>query len=104
MKTWNIGNTTVRNPQRLREALQLFRTKMGGRPFRKAEQIEFQGAMIDAGLVDSTRYGGDDGGRKFASAFKQLGFITDWSKGQLWQMTISCYQCLGWTDQPDTGI
>ncbi len=22
MKTWNIGNTTVRNPQRLREALQ----------------------------------------------------------------------------------
>src|SRR5260370_8955507 len=88
MKTWNIGNTTVRNPQRLREALQLFRTKMGGRTFRKAEQIECQGAMIDAGLVDSTRYGGDDGGRKFASAFKQLGFITDWSKGQLWQMTL----------------
>lgn len=87
MKTWNIGNTTVRNPQRLREALQLFRTKMSGRPFRRAEQIEFQGAMIDAGLVDSMRYGGDDGGRKFASAFKQLGFVTNWSKGQMWQMT-----------------
>ncbi len=43
--------------------------------------------MIDAGLVDSMRYGGDDGGRKFASAFKQLGFVTDWSRGQLWQMT-----------------
>lgn len=60
---------------------------MGERPFRIAEQIEFQGAMIDAGLVDSMRYGGDDGGRKFASAFKQLGFVTDWSRGQLWQMT-----------------
>lgn len=87
MKTWNIGNTTVRNPQRLREALQLFIQTMSGRPFRKPEQIEFQGIMIDTGLVDSERYGGDDGARKFASAFKQLGFITDWSKGKSWQLT-----------------
>lgn len=41
MKTWNIGNTTVRNPQRLREALQLFKITMSGRPFRRAEQQEY---------------------------------------------------------------
>src|SRR5579871_5882063 len=41
MKTWNIGNTTVRNPYRLRAALQLFRTTMGGRRFGRAEQQEY---------------------------------------------------------------
>lgn len=87
MKTWNIGNTTVRNPERLREALRLFHDKMGGRPFRKSEQLEFQGHMIDAALVDSSRRGGDDGARKFASAFKQLGFVDDWSRGKLWDLT-----------------
>ena len=87
MRVWNMGNTTARNPQRLREALALFTTKMSGRPFKKPEQIEFQVAMIEAGLVNSQRMTGDDGGRKFASAFKQLGFVTDWSKGQTWNIT-----------------
>jgi AlwI restriction endonuclease len=88
MKTWNIGNTTVRNPYRLREALQLFRTKMGGRPFKREEQQEFLNELVMAGLVDSERaIEGDDGGRKFASAFKQLGFVTDWSRGKAWDIT-----------------
>ncbi len=118
MKTWNIGNTTVRNPYRLREALQLFRVKMGGRPFKRVEQQEYLNALVKAGLVDSKRtteddkarvgdsefvteeYAdevdrldsklttkGDDGGRKFASAFKQLGFVTDWERGKSWDMT-----------------
>jgi hypothetical protein len=87
MKTWNIGNTTVRNPQRIGEALRLFTRKMSGRPFTRTEQIEFQGELIDAGLIDSDRRDGDDGARKFASAFKQLGFITDWSRGKAWTVT-----------------
>ena len=88
MKTWNIGNTTVRNPYRLREALHLFRTKMGGRPFKREEQQEFLNELVKAGLVDSDRaVEGDDGGRKFASAFKQLGFVTDWERGKSWEMT-----------------
>jgi hypothetical protein len=88
MKTWNIGNTTVRNPYRLREALQLFRIKMHGRAFGKAEQQEYLNELVMAGLVDSSRVvEGDDGGRKFASAFKQLGFVTDWSRGKSWEMT-----------------
>lgn len=87
MKTWNIGNTTVRNPERIREVLILFNSKMIGRPFGKKEQTEFQGYMIDSGLVDSDRRTGDDGARKFASAFKQLGLVTDWSKGKQWELT-----------------
>jgi AlwI restriction endonuclease len=88
MHVWNMGNTTVRNPFRLREALQLFVKKMSGRPFTKQEQLAFQNEMIDAELVESPRREqGDDGGRKFASAFKQLGFVTDWSRGKPWQIT-----------------
>jgi hypothetical protein len=88
MRIWNMGNTTARNPLRLREALQLFVARMSGRPFRKQEQLEFQNAMIDAGLVESERREeGDDGGRKFASAFKQLGFVEDWSRGRNWEVT-----------------
>ncbi len=88
MQIWNMGNTTARNPLRLREALQLFVARMSGRPFRKQEQLEFQNAMIDAGLVESERREeGDDGGRKFASAFKQLGFVEDWSYGRSWKVT-----------------
>lgn len=88
MKTWNIGNTTVRNPYRLRAALQLFRTTMGGRPFGRAEQQEYLNELVRAGLVDSERaVEGDDGGRKFASAFKQLGFVTNWERGRSWEVT-----------------
>ncbi len=87
MRVWNIGNTTARNPLRLRDALKLFITRMSDRPFRKPEQIEFQVAMIEAGLVKSERVTGDDGGRKFAGAFKQLGFVTDWGRGKEWSVT-----------------
>jgi hypothetical protein len=37
MKTWNIGNTTVRNPERIVDALQRFLSTMQGRPFGKRE-------------------------------------------------------------------
>jgi len=61
---------------------------MGGRPFKRAEQQEFLNELVNAGLVDSPRaVGGDDGGRKFASAFKQLGFVTDWERGKSWDVT-----------------
>ncbi len=88
MQIWNMGNTTARNPLRLREALQLFIARMSGRPFTRQEQQEFQNAMINAGLVESERSEeGDDGGRKFASAFKQLGFVRNWSHGRSWDVT-----------------
>jgi AlwI restriction endonuclease len=61
---------------------------MSGRPFKREEQQEFLNELVQAGLVDSNRVvAGDDGGRKFASAFKQLGFVTDWERGKSWDMT-----------------
>lgn len=61
---------------------------MGGRSFGRAEQQEYLNELVRAGLVDSERaVEGDDGGRKFASAFKQLGFVTDWERGRAWEMT-----------------
>ncbi len=41
MRTWNMGNTTVRNPMRLRETLRLFVNAMSGCPFKRSEQQEF---------------------------------------------------------------
>lgn len=87
MKTWNIGNTTIRNPQRTYEILKLFIDKMKGRPFRLPEQLEFQVELIKSKLIDSERISGADSGRKFPSAFKQLGFISDWSRGKAWSLT-----------------
>jgi AlwI restriction endonuclease len=83
-----MGNTTARNPMRLRPALQLFIRTMSGRPFRESEQQEFLNELVAVRLVDSDRTtGGSDGGRKFASAFKPLGFVTDWSRGKPWTIT-----------------
>ena len=88
MLTWNMGNTTARNPSRLRPALQLFKSTMSGRLFREPEQQEFLNELVAAGMVESERTtGGSDGGRKFASAFKQLGFVTDWSRRKTWSIT-----------------
>jgi len=90
MKTWNIGNTTVRNPERIADALRLFLSTMQGRPFHKPEQNYFQDVMIDNGLVRAEKSDKPDyasGARKFASAFKQLGFITDWNGGKAWTPT-----------------
>lgn len=92
MLTWNIGNTTVRNPQRILAALPLFAAAMGGRPFDKAAQHAFQDLMVTNGLVEvkpdaAAKPDYESGARKFASCFKQLGFITDWSAKQPWRLT-----------------
>ena len=61
---------------------------MSGRPFGRPEQQEYLNELVRAGIVDSDRLvEGADGGRKFASAFKQLGFVTDWERGRAWGVT-----------------
>jgi hypothetical protein len=92
VKTWAIGNTTVRNPRRIGEALRLFAISMGGRPFNGEAQRAFQDLMIAEGLVAARPDAADkqdyaSGARKFASCFKQLGLVTDWAKGREWILT-----------------
>ncbi len=91
MLTWNIGNTTARNPARLRPALQLFMRTMSGRPFGKPEQQEFLNELIAAGMVDSDRTtGGSDGGRKFASAFLLHWRVGTMYKAFMYDLSVSC--------------
>jgi len=78
MKTWNVGNTTVRNPQRVRAGLQVFADHFAGRPWDAEAEERFHAALVDAGVFSPT--GGavkatsrGQTGRKWASAFKQLG-------------------------------
>src|SRR3989337_763447 len=43
MKTWNIGNTTVRNPLRIEDGLKVLDEKIAGREWTTSK--EYQGAM-----------------------------------------------------------
>ena len=83
---WHIGNTTVRTPYRLREALQVLEKSslignLGGRHHGgKAKEQEFAALLHDTGVASIGRIGegkdASDVGRKWRVALCQLGFIT----------------------------
>jgi AlwI restriction endonuclease len=76
MKTWNLGNTTVRNPERIKDALRVFRDEFAGRKFDIPTQNEFFISLIRAGVIkgDPNQAGSRDwSARKWASAFNKLG-------------------------------
>ncbi|KXK09240.1 MAG: hypothetical protein UZ20_WS6002000641 [candidate division WS6 bacterium OLB21] len=68
MKTWNLGNTTVRNPERIKAGLALLKESFEGRVFDLAAQEEFFEVLLSAGIIQ----GGADSdkaasGRKWQS-------------------------------------
>ncbi len=76
MKTWNLGNTTVRNPERIRDALRVFKNEYEGKQFDIPTQNHFFNSLITAGVVkgDPSQPGSRDwSARKWASAFNKLG-------------------------------
>lgn len=76
MKTWNLGNTTVRNPERIRDALRVFKDEFEGKRFDVPTQNQFFNSLITAGVVkgDPSQPGSRDwSARKWASAFNKLG-------------------------------
>jgi hypothetical protein len=78
MTTWNIGNTTVRNPVRLLEGLRVFADHMEGSEFAAnvTEQERFWEVLRTAGLIESdTANERGSLGRKWFSALFQLGFV-----------------------------
>ncbi|MEI8083191.1 MAG: AlwI family type II restriction endonuclease, partial [Actinomycetes bacterium] len=81
VKSWNIGNTSVRNPERIRAGLRVFADGFAGGPWSEDVEEGFYRALVREGVylptgevVAGTTAG--QGGRKWASAFKQLGFAT----------------------------
>ncbi|MCP3678771.1 MAG: AlwI family type II restriction endonuclease, partial [Gammaproteobacteria bacterium] len=83
MMLWHIGNTTVRSPYRLREALRLLSTSaLQGNLSGKRQEEAFAQQLHAANIVSSTRLNqasenrADDLGRKWRAALMQLGFLT----------------------------
>lgn len=76
---WHLGNTTLRNPFRLREGLLVLENSpLEGSLAGKANESAFARALDAAEVVDIARADQDvsDLGRKWRSAFTQLGLIT----------------------------
>lgn len=77
MKTWNLGNTTVRNPERIQYALRVFKHEFEGKIFDIPTQNDYFKSLIKEGIIqgDPAQTGSRDwSARKWASAFKKLGF------------------------------
>lgn len=78
---WHIGNTTVRTPYRLQEALRaLVNSPLNGNLSGREQEQRFAEFLDVSGIVDVRRLeqneDASDVGRKWRSALSQLGFIT----------------------------
>ncbi|XJZ27284.1 AlwI family type II restriction endonuclease [Bacillota bacterium Lsc_1132] len=76
---WHFGNTTVRNPQRIRDGLIVLQNSpLNGNLIGKKQELLFADALDNAGVVTIANKSRDysDMGRKWRSCFSQLGFIT----------------------------
>lgn len=81
MILWHLGNTTVRTPYRLRDALRVLQgSPLNGNISGPEQENEFAVLLHRKGIVNSPRVkGGKDAsdlGCKWRSALSQLGFIT----------------------------
>lgn len=81
MMLWHIGNTTVRTPYRLRDALRVLQgSPLNGNISGRDQENAFAALLHQEGILDAPRVvvGEDasDLGRKWRSALSQLGFIT----------------------------
>lgn len=86
--SWTIGNTTVRNPERLMKALRIFKERIEGKNWNERSQEEFLQVLIERGLYKplrrKTREEIERHGRIWGSVPKKLGFIhVEGKKGKL---------------------
>lgn len=81
---WNIGNTTVRNPNRIQDGLRVFADEFQGNLDGRIAEQNFARRLASAGVVELSRLEGDvsDLGRKWRSCFTQLGFASYKSYGK----------------------
>jgi hypothetical protein len=76
--SWNIGNTTVRNPARIQAGLQLLASEFSGNLHGPVQEAYFWDRLTEAGIVKSQpKKEPALDGRKWRSCFCKLGFITD---------------------------
>lgn len=76
-KVWNIGNTTVRNPKRIENALKVFlKAGFSGNAKGTEQESGLHQAFKDNEVLDFDGTASDWNGRKWRAAFYQLGFIS----------------------------
>lgn len=88
MKHWNLGNTTVRNPDRIKDALRIFKEKFEGKLFTEKEHLVFFEELMNNNIIESnvklSKSSKEISGRKWAACFNQLGLSIAWkSKGKI---------------------
>jgi hypothetical protein len=76
-KVWNLGNTTVRNPNRLQSGLVLLEKEFQGNLYGKEAESAYVERLKEEGIIDTQGTELDWFGRKWRSAFVKLGFITE---------------------------
>ena len=74
---WNLGNTTLRNPNRIARGLRLFADEFQGKVYGLKEEAEFAVRLAEEGIVETEGKNDAWFGRKWRSAFVKLGFATD---------------------------
>ncbi|OGH07650.1 MAG: hypothetical protein A2W22_00615 [Candidatus Levybacteria bacterium RBG_16_35_11] len=88
MKHWNLGNTTVRNPDRIKDGLRILKKYFEGKSFSEKEHLEFFEKLLDEKIIEAmdistlSKRSKEISGRKWVACFNQLGFSVAWkSKG-----------------------
>ena len=76
-KAWDLGNTTVRNPNRLQNGLKILADEFQGIISGKEAEAAFIKRLAAEGVLDTTGKQPAWFGRKWRSAFVKLGFISE---------------------------
>ena len=76
-KVWNLGNTTIRNPNRIELGLRLFAEEFQGNVHGLKAEERFAKRLIEEEIVDSSGSESEWLARKWRSVFVKLGFATD---------------------------
>ncbi len=74
---WNLGNTTIRNPNRIELGLRLFSEEFQGNVHGAEAEERFAKRLAEEEIVESEGSYGDLFGRKWRSVLVKLGFATD---------------------------
>lgn len=82
---WTIGNTTVRNPERLKAGLAILKAEFEGHPWSYENQRKFLERLIEEGLYEAGSAKSPDQkeqhGRTWGSVYNELGLIFAYRSG-----------------------
>jgi hypothetical protein len=77
-RVWNLGNTTVRNPNRIEQGLKLFAEEFQGKVHGAEAEAGFWKRLGEEKIVESVERGyADLNGRKWRNVLVKLGFATN---------------------------